>query len=194
MSNRGRFRERCSLVAPSRKEVEEQRPSQRLLERKIYLLITDRMREHIKLLKYCQQWWLKQVCWRQELVLANSNEPNSMHTCTANLSIFIHRSQPPSTHHTHQFEKLWLRWKVPCTGNGSHPGENQPITIVSHLWDLWAVHYVICREKSQELNEGLLAKVFTNLLLLEKYKRYWRPTKKMIFCLAISGINGIQWS
>ena len=73
VSNRGRFRERCSLVAPSRKEVEEQRPSQRLLERKIYLLITDRMREHIKLLKYCQQWWLKQVCWRQELVLANSN-------------------------------------------------------------------------------------------------------------------------
>ena len=189
MSKRGRFRERCSLVAPSRKEVEEQPPSQRLLERKIYLLITDRMREHIKLLKHCQQWWLKQVCWWQELVLANSNEPiNSMHTCMANLSIFIHRSQPPSTHDTHQFEKLWRRWKVPCTGNGSHPGENQLISLLSHLWDLWAMRYVICTEKSQghpELNEGLLA---------ENIKDIDAPTKKMIFCLAIPGVYGIQWS
>ena len=44
-----------------------------------------------------------------------------------------------------------------------------------HIFKIfWAVHYVICREKSQghpELNEGLLAKLFTNLLLLEKLQK-----------------------
>ena len=63
------------------------------------------------------------------------------------------------------------------------------------------MHYVICTEKSQgdpELNKGLLAKVFTNFIGFGKTAENIRdidaPSKKIIFCLAIPGIYGIQWS
>ena len=108
MSNRGRFRERCSLVAPSRKEVEEQRPSHQ-------------------------------------------------HTILTSLKNFDCGEKSPA------LVMALILVKI------------NPL-LYFHIFEIfWAVHYVIYREKSQghpQLSEGLLAKVFTNLLLLEKYKRY----------------------